>query len=396
MALAFRPAREADLDRLIEIHSSAFPDPRGEAERRSNFVANPLGTLDDLWVLLDGGQPLAHAFLFGLEAWVGGARVRLGGIASVGVAPEARGRGLASALLAHLHGVARARGDAATVLYAYRQGFYARLGYLPTSTYRRLRVHPAAIPWRPELRVRVAAGADREALRACWEAEGLRHTGTLVRADRTWEARLADERRTWLVVEGAGGVEGYVAWTLVQGEPHAPTALVVREMAARTPEATRSLWAAVGAQRDQVMEVRVDVAQDDPVDRVLVDGDRARFGDAELEHALGEIAAGPMLRATSTARALEARGWAEDGALVLAVGDEGVALEVRSGRATATATADAPQLRLAAEAFSAVALGGLRPSHAIRLGLAEARDARALALADALFALPAYFSPDPF
>jgi len=396
MALAFRPACEADLDRLVEIHTSAFPDPRDEGERRRNFVANPLGTLDDLWVLLEGGEPLAHAFLFALEAWIGGARVRLGGVASVGVAPEARGRGLASALLAHLHEVARARGDAATVLYAYRQGFYARLGYGPTSAYRRLRVHPAAIPWRPELRVRAAAGADREALRACWEAEGLRHTGTLVRTDRAWEARLGDERRTWLIVEGSGGVEGYVAWSLLQHEPHAPTALLVREMASRTPAAARSLWAAIGAQRDQVTEVRADVADDDPVDRVLVDGDRARFGDAELEHALGEVGAGPMLRAPDAARALEARGWAEEGALVVAAGDEHLALTVRDGRASATPTGDEPQLTLAPEAFSAVALGGLRPSHAARLRLAEARDARALALADALFALPAYFSPDPF
>jgi hypothetical protein len=43
-----------------------------------------------------------------------------------------------------------------------------------------------------------------------------------------------------------------------------------------------------------------------------------------------------------------------------------------------------------------VAFGALPPSQAERLGWLSARDARALARADALFALPPYFSPDPF
>ena len=90
MKASFRPATEDDLERLVEIHLGAFPDPRSNEARLRNFARNPLGTLSDLWVLVEGGVLVAHAFLFPLEAWFGGRRVAVGGIATVGVAPEAR------------------------------------------------------------------------------------------------------------------------------------------------------------------------------------------------------------------------------------------------------------------------------------------------------------------
>jgi len=391
-----RPACEDDLERLIDIHTSAFPDPRGRYARAGNFTRNPLGDLSDLHVLVEGGAILAHGFLFPLEAWIGGARVRLGGVATLGVAPEARGRGLASRLLQHLHDVALARGDAATLLYPYRQGFYARHGYAPTSSYRRLRFHPAAVPWPCAHAARAATGDDRPALAACREAAAASRTGVLARTERAWDARLAEEQRTWLVVEGAGGVEGYVAWTLEQLEAHAETTLVVLEMAARTAAAERSLWGLVGAQRDQVATALADVAAGDPIDLALVDADRAAFGDAVVEHPVGQIVSGPMVRALDPVRALGARGWPSDGALRLGVGDATLAIAARDGRADVTPATGEPDVRLDARALAAVALGALRPTDAARLGWLAARDDRALATADALLGLPPYFSSDPF
>jgi predicted acetyltransferase len=172
--------------------------------------------------------------------------------------------------------------------------------------------------------------------------------------------------------------------------------LQVRELAARNPEAERELWALVGAQRDQVAVVHADVAADDPFERALVDPDRARFGDHDVEHTLGELASGPMVRMLSTAHALESRGWLAEGTLVLEVGDETLEVTARGGRATVAPSRSEPHVRLDAQTLAAVAFGALAPSHAARLGWLSARDDHALALADALLTLPPYFSPDPF
>jgi predicted acetyltransferase len=399
MALTFRTAREADLDRVLEVHTSAFPDPRGREARVRNFTRNPLGRFEDLWVACEGdaGAIVGHAFLFPLEAWFGGVRVRVAGIASIGVAPEGRGRGVGSAVLEHLCRTAAARGDAVAVLYAFRQGYYARAGFATASSYRRLRLHPGSLPRRApaDLPARAAAGEDRPAIEACWESAARRRTGSLVRGERAWDHRLADERRVWLVVEGTQGVEGYVAWSLVQSEPHAQTVLVVDEMAARSAAAERSLWSLVGAQRDQVSEVRVDVAGDDPIDRALVDGDEGRFGDAQVEHVLGEVAAGPMVKVLGVEAGLSARGWAAEGSLVLEVDGARYRLSVKDGRAAVEASREEPLLVLDGRALSAIAYGALGVGDAARLGMVAGGD-EALALADALFRLPPYFSPDPF
>src|SRR5579883_3433553 len=317
-ALRFRPAAPDDLERLVDIHASAFPDERDRDARARHLTRNAFGGLEDMWVATDRDVPVGHAFLYALEAWFGGARARVGGVATLGVAPEARGRGVGPALMDHLHEVARARGDAVTALYPFRQAFYAKLGYAPARAYRRLRLAPSSIPWRVELRARAADASDRDAMRSCWEACGLRRTGMLVRGERIWEARVLDERRVWLVVEGARGVEGYIAWTLSAGERGAPVTLDVREAAALTPAAERSLWGLLAAQRDQVAQVRVDVAADDPIDAALVDPDRAGPGEAGFDptaHVIGQVVSGPSLRLVDVSRALAARGWREDGRL---------------------------------------------------------------------------------
>ena len=144
METTFRAARPDDVDRLLDIHLAAYPDARGVEERRRNFVANPFGTLDDLVVGERGGAIVAHAFLFRLETMFGGRVVKTGGVASVAVAPEARGQGVAGALMRHLHVASDVRGDALTMLFAFRYGFYAKHGYAQGASRKRLLVDPRA------------------------------------------------------------------------------------------------------------------------------------------------------------------------------------------------------------------------------------------------------------
>ncbi|HXX69604.1 MAG TPA: GNAT family N-acetyltransferase [Polyangiaceae bacterium] len=395
MTLSFRPARAEDLDRLIAIHSAAYPDDRSHDARVRNFIDNPLGTLDDLWVAEECSILVGHAFLYRMRAWFGGAPVPVGGIASLAVAPESRRAGIATGLIAHLHDVARERGDALTVLYPFRRQFYGRLGYAATSPYRRLRFAPAAVAWKRELKARAAAGADRGAMIAAWDAAARAGTGALVRTERIWNLRLADERSTWLVVEGQEGVQGYAAWTVERPEPRGEPMLVVHELAAHSHRAARSLWAAVGTQRDQVAMVRVDVSEDDPMDRALLEGEPSCAGDP-LQRPIGELMLGPMVRMVDLERALSARGWRASGRLVFETEEGAAELDVSGGIATVLKTGAEPDVRLDRITLAAVAFGGLRPSQAARLGWVTARDEAALALADTLLALPPYFSSERF
>jgi predicted acetyltransferase len=401
--LSIRAAERSDLDRLVEIHWSAFPDPRGVETRRRLLLQNDLGGLEHLFVAERGGLVLAQAFLFDLEAWFGGRCVKVGAIASVGVAPEARGEALARALLDELHLQANARGDVLTLLYPFRQGFYSKHGYAAVSPTRLLTLHPRAVPeaWGDPSEapgvVRAATGGDRSGILSAYEAAARGRTGWLVRPERLWEKRLLDERRKWFVLDRQGKVAGYVSWVLRQEEPHAETRLEVGDLVAEDEPARRRLLALIGAQRDQVSEVTLEVDADDPIDRALIDMDLARHGTERVEHALGVLVAGPMLRLLDVQRAIEARGYAVDGAIEIALDSAPpFRFEVSGGRARIAAPRGGPLVRLDRPSLAAVLFGGLPASHAARIGWLVGDCPSTLRLADDLFAHPPYFALDPF
>jgi predicted acetyltransferase len=353
-ARTFRPANPDDLDRLVEIHAASYADPRGSEARRRNFMHNPLGTFErDLWVCMEGAHIVAHAFLFSLRAHFSGAPVPIGGIASVGVAPEARRRGVATAMLEHLHSIALGRGDVLTILYAFRQGFYQRAGYAPVTPSQRLIFAPEAVPraWRQG---EVHAATDRNVVERMWLEAAKRSTGMLERPLSLWDQKWANERRQVLVTDS-----GYVAYELHQDEAHAETRLHVSELVALNDSARRTLVGTLGAQADHVSEIELDVPIDDPLGLALVDPDRRRFGTLEVEHATGMLVGGPMIRVTSVEKALQHR-------------------KVRAEIETDPAT------------LGALLFGGWKISEAVRLGLAKS-DAPDEALAH-----PRWHSPDAF
>ncbi len=397
----FRPAKDEDTDRLLEIHASVFPDPRGPEERRRNFHHNALGGLADLHVVELEGRLLAHAFLFPLEVWIGGRPVPAGGVASVGVAPEARGRRIASRLLTHLHELSHARGDVMTMLYPFRQGFYLRHGYAPVTPSRRLTFTPHALPkpWSlppSGLVVRPIEGADREGIERAYLRAAGRTTGWITRPPRLWDARLLDERRRWFVATRGSGVVGFVSWLLTQAAAHGAITLAVLDLVADDDEVRRALLGLVGAQRDQAHRVELEVDQSDAIDRALVDADLGSFGTPEMEHPLGVVAGGPLVRVPDPTRALVARGYANDGGVDLEVEGERLRVESHAGQAQITATRASAPLVLDRPTLAAIVCGGLSPTDAARIGWLQAPDPGTLRAADALFALPPYFAVDPF
>ncbi len=415
--LRFRSATRDDLDRVLEIHLPSFPDERTIDERSRNFTANPLGTLEDLVVADRAGEIVAQAFLFPLEAWFGGRAVRVGAIASLGVAPEVRGRGIGNALLHHLHVAADVRGDALTMLHAFRQSFYARLGYGTTSSRRRLVIDPCSIPasWRALARGRVrrARGGDKEGIHDAYARSAARASGWLTRTEVLWDRRLARERRQFFVAdrpasEGGGSVAGYVAFELVQSEAHAATKVVVDELAADDDVTRLALLGSLAALRDQIVAIELEVDDRDPLEHALVDSDGRRHGTHSVEHDLGTIVGGPMVRIEDVPRAIEARGYATDGVLDIVVhaaegetngaGEEiAVSVRVTGGRAEVSAATRgaASALRTTRATLSSLLYGGLKPSDAARLGLADA-DARTLARADAVLAMAPVAPVDAF
>ncbi len=405
MPVRIREATERDLERLVEIHTFAFPDARGHEARMRNFRSKPLGGLPRLRVAYDPEQKnriVGHAFLLDLAVFIGGRAVRTGGIATVGVEPACRGRGVATALLGALHEEASREAMPLTMLYAFRQGFYERAGYSAVTPFQRLSLVPASIPasFRSSLHVRHAGAGDREALCAVYERACERSTGFVARPAARWDELLSDERLAYvLALDDAGLALGAVAYRFVQTESHARVALHVEELHATDDRARLALLAHLRAQKDQVASIEISVAWDDPLVHALTDPDADRFGEAAVEHALGRVCGGPLLRVGSLHGLLAARGYDRDGELVVATtgaGHECARVSVIGGMAEVTQADPAlAEVVLSSHAASVLA-GGVRLGDAVRLGHARVASVDVLRRADGLLATPSFLSYDGF
>jgi predicted acetyltransferase len=402
-----RPARPEDVDRLVGVHLAAFPDNRGSEARRRNFEHTPFGSFSDLRVLEHGGAIVGHAFLFRFEAFFGGRLVRTAGIASVGIAPEVRGRGLAAVLLTELESEARARGDAIAILYPFRQAFYRKLGYAPATPSLRVGASPRAIPdaWVAAARVaplRAATGDDLPAMEAAYLGYAARTTGLLVRPAQLWERKLTNERRHAIVLEDAnggknGGIRGYATFRHEQAEAHADITLEIDDVVALDDEARRTLFGAMGAQRDQVRSIAWLASRDDAFVLALEDANRDRGGTAEVEHPFGTLAAGPMVKILDVETALGQRGYPNDGSFSFRLGERGpaFAVNVTNGNVRVTRGDVLAKASLSPDVAGSLFFGGVRARELARLG-SLAAPSNELANLDAIVSLPAFETLDAF
>lgn len=401
-----RAAREEDLDALVTIHGAAFPDARGRDARRRNFTENVRGSLSDLVVAERAGTVVAHAFLFRMSTWIGGAELPVGGVASVGVAPEWRGHGIGRELIRGLHDELRARGTGLALLYPFRHAFYRRLGYGSVAEVKRLRVPPAALPGLSARGDTRAAGHDDgAAVRSCYQRVAQRSTGMLSRREPVWRAALSPEGRHAVVVpDGHGGISGYALYTYLAAPDGLAQEIDVLELVAETDAARLSLLGFLARQRDQVPYVRLVVDAHDPL-AMFCDEPRAPTTDSirSLVAIAGDVGVGAMLRLVDVRGALGGRGYACDGELTLRITDAELTggattgtLVVSHGRGSFGPARPGPSMTTDAVTFAQIYAGAVTATQAARYGRAECSDGDALDLADRLFATAPFFTLDIF
>jgi predicted acetyltransferase len=396
--VSIRGAREGDLERLIEVHGASYPDERSSAVRRANFTNNAFGKLGDLRVAVDSKKRIVgHGFGFSMRAFFGGVAVPAVGIASVAVAPEARGLGVGKAIVSAIEKEARKRGASICILHAFRHGFYARLGYANVACNQRLVCDPRAIPkkWIERahaIDLRAATVKDVATLADIHEHVAKTQTGWLARATSLWTRMLQDER-SYFVLAGASG---FVAFEMIQSEAHDETRLLVSELVAKDDDTRRALFGFLATQAGQSSAIEFETRIDDPIAFALTDADGNRFGNERVEHDLGGVIAGPMIRVLDVRAAIEARGFWADGEIDLKVDEKIFRIVIRDGRATLKKSKGATHtLAMDARTFASIAFGGLRASSAASLGLVRAR-ASLVESADALLFIPPFFTLDRF
>jgi predicted acetyltransferase len=303
------------------------------------------------------------AYRFG-QHW-GGARIPLVGLAGVGVAPDARGRGVARTLLTETLREARAEGLPLAALYASSVSVYRSVGFEQAGTTLKLAAPIATLPRGDHALECAPFDPATEIPRALYDARALGWNGHLDRSEAIWQ-RIAGPYQG--VARGyrfgpAEAPEGYVVYT---HEPVAGLAFAIsiRDLVLATPAAARRCVALLSDLRSLATELRWLGCASDPLISLLPEH-TARVTEAHRW----------MLRVLDPARALAERGYQVDGEVALRVrdplfGDTTLALAVRDGRPDVREIPNAA-LTVDVRALAALYTGFAHPATLSLMGLVE-------------------------
>ncbi|MEU4335059.1 GNAT family N-acetyltransferase [Micromonospora lupini] len=358
----------ADLDAAWELGRFAF----GSTSERSasTSVAVPgmtrYGAFDDAGRLVGKAVDLSH------DQWWSGRAVPAADIGGVAVAPEARGRGVARALLTTLLRGARERGAAVSALYPTVAAPYRSCGWETAGVLRTVDLATAALPRHrpsPDLTVRAGTPADLPAVAGLYERVARHRNGMLTRRGELFDHFAADGGLPGdglTLVEADGDLVGYATWQRGRGYG-ADSVLTVDEALATTAEAARELVGVLASWASVAPTLRLCPLDGDAVSTVLP-LEAARDHERDLW----------MHRPVDVVAAVAARGWPAhtrgvvDFALTDALAEWNTGmwrLTVADGAAELTRIDSAADLRLDVRGFALLYAGAAHARSVTQAGL---------------------------
>ncbi len=390
-----RSTRESDRDRFVETMLAAFgmlPDPPAPG-------TNPWWSafeMDRCLVAEADGRMVGTAGAYSFELTLpGGAGVPVAGVTAVGVLPSHRRAGVLTAMMRRLLDDVRERGEFLAVLLASEAGIYRRFGYGPATFTQRVSFsrHRAA------LADRTATGSIRVTRREeCFTTlaeiyDTYRRTqpGAISRPATWWErgAGQPPVARTPRLVavhhDEDGRTDGYASYAVGQPDPVTKARVLTADEVIATDDAAAFALFRYLLEHDLVTDTVVKTL---PREHWL----RWRLEDHRAVKVV-EDSDWLWVRVLDVPRALRARRWFTDGALVLDVTDRfhgcasgRFALTVTDGSARCEPTDRAPDLALDVSDLGSLYLGGVRPSTLVAAGRVHAAHPAAAPAADLLFA----------
>lgn len=205
---------------------------------------------DNLRIICQNTQVVGGLGLYPMGQWFGGQRIPMHGIAGVGIAPEHRGQGAASALLRHTLTSLRQQGIPLATLYASTSQLYRQVGFEQAGTYCQYQVPAQSIALSSgQASVRASQSLPMTAIdqdnletliRLHQQQARLTH-GSLDRHPAIWEQMLESETPIYMYLIGSEQhLEGYIVFT----HQIAPSCydINIEDLVLLTPGASQRFW----------------------------------------------------------------------------------------------------------------------------------------------------------
>ena len=365
----------------------ADDDPHGD-DRFRHLVAR-----EQAWAAFDGPHIVATAASYNMEIGIPGGTLPMAGLTNVTVRPTHRRRGLLRALIGHHLDDAKARGFAASGLWASEASIYRRFGYGMAASHDQVEISNAHsvnfidggtrddVAWINEAQARAAMPAIY-ATATAGRPGAVRRTEVWWRERRFLEApfvRAGASRRRHVLAMRADVPVGYVSYRqrggFDTGQPSGKLEII--ELIGIDAPAEATLWQFV-MRVDLFPTVTWSNAPSDLVLPWLVDDWR------RVQRTRGD---NMWLRIDDVAAALARRRYQNDGTLCLNVDGVTWELTVRDGTGQCARATKAPDITLNQATLSSLYLGSVPAQHLAAAGWITGT-AAAIASTDRLMAWP--------
>jgi predicted acetyltransferase len=262
--LELRDLTHDDLDAAFAVRTRSFGKLDGSLRGWWNRDQEELIASRRILGVFAGEQLVATAKARPYEQFWGGRTVAMSGVAGVVVAPEWRGRGVATLLMAGLAERGVELGDAVSALYPATVTPYRRGGWEVVGAQSRIAIDTSHLRGlgSPRVRLRPGGTGDVDRLRGLLA----RHYGDsgasgpkLLTADELEQA-LTDEEAFSYVAD-----DGFVLYEWQEGD------LAVTCLVAQSETTARALWGVVGSGASVAKKVHAYVGPDDPVHLLLAE-----------------------------------------------------------------------------------------------------------------------------
>ncbi len=350
----------------------------GDVDGWTNYFAKHSHlTPRDTWIEEAQGEIRGHVSALRFQMALGGGDVDMRGYAAVAVAPEHRRTGVADRLMRPSLRALRREHVPLTMLYPFSVPYYARFGFARCEFVEEILATPASFPasaLRSHVRRWVPERHGRE-VRALYESWRRDRCGPFARKDWWWNERIPKRAPDGAIFiePGTDRVTGYMLYDVPVDATYGSQQLVVRELVATTPGATRGLWGFLAAFGEQMGRVAILVPSGELPSFLTGYGDGHGFARFGFVHTLGSVGGGAMARILDVRAAVAAHPGASrvrgDGAVTLNVRDpldespaKAWTLEAHASRGVDARAAGAkrPTLRVDIGALSQIYVGAVR------------------------------------
>lgn len=395
MSLEVRAATGDDLAGYAQVRMQAFGTSAADRDR---FAAE---TPPEECLVADAGR---DGVVGGLRLWpagqyLGGRRVPMGGVATVAVRPEWRGRGVAARLLAAALARMRDLGLAVSALHPATPRPYRRMGWELAGDHPRARVATRALealaPGERD-RLRRLGPGDLPAMRFAYDRVAPARPGWLDRPDDRWravaEAAFGDLGYAYGLDDPGGGLAAWCRYRL-RGHDGPGHRLVLEDLVASDAAGERTLWAFLAASGMQARWVEVEGPSTDALALVLPEQDVRTEPSLAWMARVVDVPAALAARGYPAGLTTEVHLYVEDPQAPWNTGPW--AVRVDGGRAEVS-PGGAGTVRLDARGLAALVVGATTAQALQRAGRLHGGDAADRARLDGVFAGPRPTMPEVF